>query len=123
VQLLSRLFRHPFRYYAISAAAGIVAALLSLLRTGFDLRIYYADAFTLAGLLLILIGLLLLTTHYGVFDIFGYSFSTFRERRYKTLYDYSQAHDAKRKRSGWRFMTPITVGAVFLIIGLLIWPR
>jgi len=119
VSVLDRLFRYsPLRYLA-AAAVGAALILLMLLRNGFTGVASWLDALTVAGAVLILLGLLGMTVHFGAFDIFGYSFSTLRgARRYRTLFDYGQAHQEKRSRNGWTFMPFITVGAVILLCGI-----
>ncbi len=121
MNLLGRIVRHHPKHYIIAAAIAAVATLLVLLRDGFTLRIAYANAFTVGGAVTVLIGLLLWTAYLGAFDTFGYSFSTFGNRRYKNLYDYSEAKQAKRSRSGWTFCPYWLVGALFLLIGVLLW--
>lgn len=121
MSVLSRLFRHSVGYYIAALIAGAVITALALLRNGAALRISWADSLTVAGAVLILFSLLLLTAHFGAFDMFGYSFSTFGNRRYKSLYEYSQAKMEKRSRGGWTFMPFMIVGAAFLFIGLFVW--
>ena len=119
MSILSRIFHHSPLRYAIAAAIALIITLLGLLRTGFDLRIYYMDAFSVAGTVVLLLGLLFLVSYLGAFDIFGYSFSMLRSvRRYKDLYTYSEAKKEKRAHGGWTFMPFLLVGFVFLIIGL-----
>ncbi len=119
--ILNRLFRHsPLSYIAFAVlGAGICA--LSLLRTGTGYTLAWADALSTAGLILVLLGFLMMISHFGAFDSFGYSFSTLGARRYKDLYAYTQAKKEKRTAKGWGFMPPILVGAVFLLFGLVLW--
>ena len=121
MSILSRIFRHSPIRYAVAAGIALLVAFLCLLRTGFDLRIYYMDALSTAGAVVILLGLLFMVAYFGAFDTFGYSFSTIRSsRRYKDLYAYSEAKKEKRHKDGWTFMPFLTVGTAFLIIGLLL---
>lgn len=120
MSILSRLFRHSVGYYVTAFAVGVVVTALALLRNGFSLRISWVDSLTVAGAVLILLGLLFLVAHFGAFDMFGYSFSTLGNRRYKNLYEYSRAKQEKRGHGGWTFMPFITVGTAFLLIGFLI---
>ena len=118
---LTRLFRHAPWRYAAAFAAGAMIALLSLLRTGFGYRLAWADALTTAGGVLLFLSLLGLTAHLGAFDIFGFSVSALGRRRYKNLYEYSAAHQEKRRRTGWTFGPLLLTGAVFLLAGLILW--
>ncbi len=121
MDILNRIFRHSPIRYAVASGIALVIAFLSLLRTGFDLRIYYMDAFSVAGAAVILLGLLFMAAYFGAFDTFGYSFSMWRAtRRYKDLYAYSEAKKEKRQKGGWTFMPFLVVGAVFLLLGLLL---
>ena len=125
MKTLYRLFRHHPGHYIAAAAVCALIALLALIRDGFNQRIAYVNAFEVAGAVGILLGMLLMVTYFGAFDIFGYSFSYFRDRHYDSLYTYSESRKEKRSARGWTFMPLITVGAAFLLIGLLIsllWP-
>ena len=115
---LNRVFRQPLRRYLEAILLGVLVTLASLWRTGFGYRLAYADALTVAGTVLILLGLLLWAVWMGAFDVFGYAVSTLGRRRYKSLFDYSAAYQEKRKRSGWFFTPFLTVGTVFLLAGL-----
>lgn len=117
VDFLNRVFRQPLRRYLAAGLVGVLTALASLWRTGFGYRLAYADALTAAGAVLILLGLLLWVSWLGAFDIFGYSVSALGRRRYKSLFDYSTAHQEKRRRAGWFFAPFLTAGAVFLLAG------
>ncbi len=118
---IRRIFRHSWKQYAAAAGVAVTVTLLSLLRDGFALRISYYNALTMAGAVTLLLGLLLMTAYFGAFDIFGYSFSTFRSRRrYRDLYEYAEAKKEKRRRGDRFFMPWLIVGAVFLIAGLLL---
>ena len=75
MSILSRIFRHSPIRYAVAAGIALLVAFLCLLRTGFDLRIYYMDALSTAGAVVILLGLLFMAAYFGAFDTFGYSFS------------------------------------------------
>ena len=70
---------------------------------------------------LILLGLLGFVHYHGAFDTFGYAFSTFQDRRWKDLPAYRDAKQGKRIKGGWTFMPAITVGAVLLLAGLILW--
>lgn len=96
-------------------ARKIAFALAVLLIRGFDRRIYYMDALSVAGAVSILLGLLMLAASAGAFDTIGYGFSTLRSvRRDKDLYEYSLRKKEKRKGRGRAYLPLIAVGAVFL---------
>ncbi len=118
---ICRFFRHPWKQYAAAAGVAVAITGLSLLRDGFTLRIHYYNALTMAGAVTLLLGLLLLTAYLGAFDIFGYSFSTLRsQRRYRDLYEYTEAKKEKRRRGDRFFLPWVIVGTGFLITGLLL---
>ena len=120
---LKELFRQRPRTYIIAGATSLALVLLSLVLKGFGKRIYYVDAFTIAGAVTILFGMLLLVWYFGAFDTFGFAFTNILRdpgERYKTLYDYSEIKKVKRQKGGYIFMPFITVGLAVLLIGLLI---
>ena len=121
MNVIRRIFRHSWKQYAAAAGVAVTVTLLSLLKDGFALRISYYNALTMAGAVTLLLGLLLMTAYFGVFDIFGYSFSTIgTRRRYHDLYEYTEAKKEKRRR-GDRFFVPwLIVGTAFLVAGLLL---
>ena len=121
MDLLRRLFSHsPGRYLIALGLAALLTA-LRLWSLGGTLPLFWADALEAAGGVLILLGLLELVARLGAFDTVGYAFSTFRsQRRYKDMYEYSTAKKENRSRQPWGFMAFITVGAVFLIAGLVL---
>ena len=121
VKILHRLFRHSPWHYVTAALLGAVVTLICLIRDGFAVKLAWVNGLTVSGAVLILLGLLGLVSHYGAFDMFGYSFSVFRKRRYDSLFEYSEAKKEKHGKAGWSFMPYIAVGAVFLLCGLLIW--
>ena len=118
--MINRFFRHRPLRYLLWAGLGAVIALLSLLRSGFGLIYFWADALSTAGAVLILLGLLGLAASCGAFDTFRFSFSTLKSRRYRTLYDFNEAHKEKRKRSEWGFALPLTLGAAYLLIAIML---
>ncbi len=121
MSFLRRFFLHsPKRYIAAFIIAAVFTVLI-LYSKGFDLRINYMDAFTTAGSIVILLGLLLLVAYLGAFDTFGYGFSkVFGKKRYSDLVEYNAIKKEKRRLGELVFMPYITVGAVFLLVGLLI---
>jgi hypothetical protein len=50
----------------------------------------------------------------------AYGFSTFGKRRYKDLFEYTQAKAEKRSHAPPGFMPLIAVGALFLAAGILL---
>ena len=118
--MAGRFFRHPPLRYLLWAGLGAVVALLSLLRSGFGLVFFWADALSAAGGVLILVGLLVLAACCGAFDTFRFSFSALKSRRCRTLYDLSEARREKRKKGEWIFAPPLTLGAAYLLIGVLL---
>lgn len=114
---LRRIFFHSPVRYAVALVLNIVIALIVLLVRGFDLKIYYVDAFSAAGGVSVFFGLLLWVAAAGAFDTVGYGFSTFgSNRKYKDLYEYTVRKKEKRSRQKMTYMPYITVGIVFLVI-------
>lgn len=110
-----------WKNYVAAFILNIALALLVLFLRGFGLRIYYVDAFSVAGFVSILFGLLVWVAAAGAFDTIGYGFSTLSaHRKYKDLYEYSLQKKEKRRRSNKAFMPFVVTGIVFLIISLLI---
>ena len=116
-----RFFRHSPKGYAVALVLAAVITVLALVQRGFDLLIYYADSFGIAGGIVFFLGLLLLVTYLGAFDTFGYAFSALgKNRRYRDLAEYTIARKEKRSHGEWFFSPYITVGAVFLLAGLIL---
>ncbi|HBA50600.1 MAG TPA: hypothetical protein DCZ91_22950 [Lachnospiraceae bacterium] len=110
-----------WKRYAKAAALNVGIALLVLFVKGFNLKIYYVDAFGVAGAVSVLLGLLAWIASAGAFDTIGYGFSTFRgDRRYKDLYEYTVRKNEKRSRRKKAFLPLVIVGAVFVGISFLI---
>ena len=120
--MINRFFcHHPLRYL-FWVGLGAAVALLSLLRSGFGLIFFWADALSAAGAVLILLGLLGLAAHCGAFDTFRFSFSTLKSRHYRTMYEFNEARKKKRNKREWIFAPPLTLGAAYLLIGILLFP-
>ena len=110
-----------WKKYAGAFVLNVVITLFVLLIKGFDLKIYYVDAFSVAGAVSILLGLLFWIASAGAFDTISYGFSTFRaEKRYQDLYEYTLRKKEKRSRNKKSFLSYIAVGALFVAISLLI---
>ena len=121
MNVIRRIFCHSWKQYAAAAAVAVTISGLFMLKDGFALRISYYNALTAAGAVTLLLGLLMMTAYFGMFDIFGYSFSTLRsQRRYHDLYEYSEAKREKRRHGDKFFLPWMIVGAAFLLAGLLL---
>lgn len=120
--MIGRLFLHSPKRYIIGVIIAIVLALIFLMIRGFQYRINYVDAFSVAGAVVFFIGMFQLASFYGAFEIFGYSASSFRgkERRYKDYYEYQKAKEEKRSQSELIFVPFIVVGACFFVIGAIL---
>ena len=117
-----KLFMHSPVRYIVGVVLALIIGFLCLLSRGFEYRISYVDAFSVAGGVVFFIGLLQCVSYYGAFDIFGYSFSTFRKKNPQG-YDYVSYREQKRAKksaSGLTYMPFIAVGAVFFIIGMIL---
>ena len=110
-----------WKRYIAALVLNIGLTLLVLFLRGFELKIYYVDAFSVAGAVSILLGLLFWITAAGAFDTIGYGFSTLSSnRRYKDLYEYTVRKKEKRSRQKGPFLPYIVVGVAFLLISFLI---
>lgn len=110
-----------WKRYAAAFLLNIAVSLTVLFLRGFELRIYYVDAFSVAGGVSILLGLLMWITDAGAFDTIGYGFSVLSaQRKYRDLYEYSMKKKEKRSRQRGQFWPFVFVGLGFLGISLLI---
>lgn len=109
-----------WKRYIAPLILNVALTLLVLFLKGFELKIYYMDAFSVAGAVSILLGLLFWITAAGAFDTIGYGFSTLGRKRDKDLYAYTVRKKEKRSRKKGTFLPYIVVGAVFLMISFLI---
>lgn len=115
-----KLFLHSLVRYIVAFAICATFSLVYLIINGWNYKIYYVDAFTVGGSISVLFGGLVLVTYLGAFDTFGYAFSTFgRNRKYKDLVDYTEKKQIKRGKNRFIFMPYITVGVIFIIVGLI----
>ena len=117
---MRRLFLHSPKVYAVALALGIVLTALVLRSRGSLLPLWWADALSAAGAVLVLLGLLGLVARLGAFDTVGYGISTIGSRRYKDLVAYSEAKREKRSHAPLGFMPFVTVGVVFFLAGLVL---
>ena len=112
---------HPPIHYGVAFGLNVFLVLLVLFLKGFDRILAYIDAFSVAGAVSVLFGLLMLVTSLGAFNMFGYAFSGFRtERKYKDLYEYTVAKQEKVSKQKKIYIPYIVVGVVFLIISLVL---
>lgn len=110
-----------WKRYVAAIILNVVLTLTVLFVRGFELKIYYVDAFSVAGAVSVLLGLLFWIAAAGAFDAIGYGFSTFRtDRRDKDLYEYSVRKKEKRSRNKGSFLPYIIVGAIFMAVSALI---
>ena len=117
-----KLFLHSPVRYIVGLVLALIIGFLCLLSKGFEYRISYVDAFSVAGAAVFFMGLLQAVAFYGAFDIFGFSASSFgrKERKYKDYASYLEQKSAKRKASKLTYMPFIAVGVVFFIIGIIL---
>ena len=114
---------------AIAVCGSIALAVLSALnfwnRTTVAMQLAdLADAFTVAGLLPILIGALIWASSEGMFDGLGYAVGrlgamlvpTFKAYRHLTYYDYKMEKRGKRPH-GYAFLFFVGIG--YFVIGLI----
>lgn len=120
--MFRKLFLHSPVRYIVGVVLALIIGFLCLLSKGFEYRISYVDAFSVAGAAVFFMGLLQAMSYYGAFDIFGYSFSSFRrkERKYIDYVDYQTKKRAEKSNSKLTYMPFIAVGAVFFIIGMIL---
>lgn len=110
-----------WKRYAAALLVNVGLTILVLLLRGFDLKIYYVDAFSVAGGVSILLGMFSCVVRAGAFDTIGYGFSTLRsDRRDKDLYEYTNRKREQRSRQGRGYLSFFVIGLVFLGISFLI---
>ena len=119
MSLFRKLFLHSPLKYIISFIVGGAIAVGVLFIEGFDIKMSYQDAFFIAGAVLVVTGGLSFVTYFGGFDIFVYGFMSFNpNRRYKDLYEYSEAKKEKRRSKSIPFMPYIVIGVIYIIVSL-----
>lgn len=117
MNFLRKYFLHSPGHYAAALILNIFFTLLVLFLKGFDWLRAYMEAFSVAGAISVLYGMLLWVSAAGAFYTFGYAFSYFRgERSYKDYYEYTRAKEEKQARKEKIYMPYIVVGIVFLLI-------
>ncbi len=118
---MRRLLFHSPRIWAAAAVLGVILTALGLWSRKSLLLIWWSDSLSVAGAVLILLGLLGLVARLGAFDTAAYGFSALsRRRRYKDLYEYTQAKAEKRSHTPPGFMPLIAVGILFLAAGIVL---
>lgn len=117
---MRRWFIHSPGRYALALVLGAGLTALGLYFRKSLLPIWWADSLSIAGAVLVLLGLLGLMARLGTFDMAGYAVSTLGNRRYRDLYEYSRAKAEKRSHTPPGFVPFIAVGAVFLAAGLIL---
>ena len=117
---MRRLFFHSPKTWGVSLLLGVLLTALGLFFRKSFLLIWWSDSLSIAGAVLVLLGLLGLVARLGAFDTVAYGFSTFGKRRYKDLFEYTQAKAEKRSHAPPGFMPLIAVGVLFLAAGILL---
>lgn len=118
------------RKYLITSGAAVLAGVIVMWLEGFfsgldvinQMRVL-ADAFSVPGVLLIMIGVLVWVSSEGIFDAFGYAFyharamfiPSFRAYKHVTFYDYKMERSGKRAH-GFSFL--FFTGLGFLAVGI-----
>ena len=98
----------------------LIVVIYNLLRGEWSLIVNYHNSFFLAGMFLILIGLLSLVDFYGGFDIFRYMFVRKNLDGTKiTLYEYIEDRKEKVKIKKYYFIPYVVVGVLSLIVSLI----
>jgi len=121
MSLLKKYVFHSPVHYGIALGINVFFTLLVLFINGFDYLIYYVNALGVAGGVSFFFGVLLWLSSAGAFTTFGYAFSYFRaERKYKDLYEYTQAKEKKVARQNKIQIPYILVGLVFLMASLIL---
>lgn len=116
------LYMRFWKKFIMVLVINIGLTLLVLLIKGFELRIHYVDAFSIAGAVSIFLGLLSWAASAGAFDTIGYGLSSLRsaDRRDKDLYEYILRKKEKQSRQKINLLTYLAVGVIFLLISILI---
>ena len=114
------VFHSPV-HYAVALGLNVFFTLLVLYLKGFDYLLAYVDAFSVAGSVSILFGMLLWVSAAGAFTTFGYAFSYFRaERKFKDLYEYTKVKEEKQAKQKKIYIPYILVGIVFLAVSFVL---
>ena len=121
MEFLRKYIFHSPAHYGIAVGLNILIVILMLCSRGANFLLAYVDAFSTAGAVSVLFGLLLLVAGLGAFNIFGFAFSGIRgERKYKDFYEYTVAKEEKQTRQKKIYMPYIVVGLIFLVVSFLL---
>lgn len=121
MSFLRKYFLHSPGHYVAALVLNICFTLLVLFLKGFDWLRAYMDAFSVAGAISFLYGMLLWVSAAGAFYTFGYAFSYFRgERAHKDYYEYTNAKREKQATKEKIHVPYMVVGVVFLLISFVI---
>jgi hypothetical protein len=117
--------------YAVATGVALALCLLTLWLHGFSLATelvdkyrILADAFTIPGVIILMVGCLVWISTTGFFDILAFAFSNLGARLipffgaksdHESYYDYKMRKDKSRAK-GYAFL--FVVGAVFVVIAL-----
>ena len=82
---------------------------------GMSPSLAWHEILSVSGYATFLIGALMLVTHWGALDIFGYVCS-FGRRKYRDYTDYSQQKAEKRNKAGYIFVPFFVIGLVLFLI-------
>ena len=116
------IFHSPIRYIVAFIIAAIIT-ILYLSNTTFQVLRAYADGMVTGGVVTIFIGLLVLLSNLGAFDMFSYAFSRVsrsNRERYHDLYEYSEDKRIKRSSNRYVFMPYLVVGALFILVSIIL---
>lgn len=116
------IFHSPIRYIVAFIIAAIIT-ILYLSNTSFLVLRAYADGMVTGGVFTIFIGLLVLLSNFGAFDMFSYAFSRVsrsNRERYHDLYEYSEDKRIKRSSNRYVFMPYLVVGALFILVSIIL---
>ena len=121
MKFLRKYVFHSPIHYAVAVALNVFLVLLVLFLKGFDYMLAYVDAFSVAGAVSVLYGMLLLVSSLGAFNTFGYAFSAIKpERRYKDLFEYTTAKAEKQAKQKKIYVPYMIVGVVFLVVSFVL---
>lgn len=121
MNFLRKYVFHSPVHYATALGLNIGLTVLVLYLKGYDYMLAYVNAFSVAGAVSVLFGLLLWVSAAGAFNMFGYSFSYFKGgQRYKDFYEYTVAKQEKVSKQKKIHVPYIVVGCVFLIVSFVL---
>ena len=121
-KLISNIKKYLISFVVMGAAS---IGVLALRKFGAELSgqeryLDLADAFTIPGVVLIMVGALVWISGEGMFDSLSYLgrsiFWIFNQAKPVRYYEYIQEKRAKRKKGGWGFL--LLTGAAFMAVAL-----